>query len=165
MAAWIILIAGVASYLVGFIIVTVAEVLRLRSSGLVDAKLAVKYPVVTNIVCLITTAVSSFVTVWALFVGIFVFVGYAEFKLQGSTENITRAIFIVYIVVFTVMALAAYFGIFLLIRLITTQQMVKSEAITRKYRIQQAAITTVMILIASIIMVVCGYLSLHVDGG
>ena len=165
MAAWIILIAGVSSYLVGFIIVTVAEVLRLRSGGLVDAKVAVKYPIITNIVCLIMTAVSSFVTVWALFVGMFIFVGYAEFKLQGSSENIVQAIFVVYVIVFTVIALAVYFGLFLLIRLITTQQMVKSEAITRKYRIQQAAITTAMILIASIIMIACGYLSLHVGAG
>jgi hypothetical protein len=145
-------------FIIGFVGFTIGEILLLRKKVWIDEKLVWKYSVITNAASLFAAAFSFVFSLWILFIVAMVGVGYVEFTYRKDHPNLVDAVAVVFYVFAVVFPFFVYLIAFFLVRLLTTNIMVKSSDLTWKYLLGQSASLAALLLIVSCLFTMTFYL-------
>lgn len=154
----LVLIGPLVTLFVGYLTLTVAEIFWLRKKDWIDEKLVWKYPVITNAASLFAAAFSFVFSLWILFIVAMAGVGYVEFTYRKDHPNLADAVTVVFYVFAVVFPFFVYLIAFFLVRLLTTNIMVKSSDLTWKYILGQSVLLAALLLIVSCLITMTLYL-------
>ena len=145
-------------FIIGFVVLTVAEILLLRKKGWLDEKLSWRYPIITTLVNIPVAAIAYLIIIWILFVVAFLVIGYIEFYYRKDYPNLVDAAGIIFYIFAFVFPSIGYLTTFSVVRLVTTNIMAKSSNLTWKYTVGQSAILTALLMIVSFLFTATFYM-------
>jgi hypothetical protein len=152
------LAAAGAILVVGFAVLTIAEIFLLKKKGWIDEKLSLRYPIITNLVNIPVAAIAYVVIVWILFVVAFMVMGAIEFNYRKDYPDLVDAAGIVFYVFAFILTFLGYSLAFSLVRLLTTNIMARSSGLTWKYTVGQSALLAILMMIVSFLLTATLYM-------
>jgi hypothetical protein len=134
----LVLIGLLITLIVGYLTLTVAEILLLRKKGWIDGNLSLTYPLVTNGLNLPVALIAYMIAMFVIMIMAFFVLPSISFGVEDT--RLQTGLLIAYWLVSAVFIFLVFWGAFLLVRMLTTKLMVKSSMLTWKYKTVQAAI-------------------------
>ena len=154
----VIWIGAGAIFLIGFVVLTIAEIFLLKSKGWIDEKLSLRFPIITNLVNIPVAVIAYLVIVWILFVVAFVVMGAIEFNYRKDYPGLVDAAGIVFYFFVFLVTFFGYLIAFSVVRLIISSVMAKSSNLTWKYTLGQSVLLTILMMVVSFLLTMTLYM-------
>lgn len=153
----ILLLVTIGILVVGYIGLTVAEILRIKQTNWVDEKQSVSYPIVTNLINIPVAVLCYMITMTVIMFAAYFGLMAVLFNV-GDNPTLVTITMIAYWLLSAVFMFIIYLAAFSLVRLIMTKVLVKFSTLTWKYIVGQSALLAALPTIAYLILTIIGYL-------